>query len=55
VLEPSLVEAMLDQLNLRDRKAALRGLALLGKAAVASQEARAKADAAAKRARRKSA
>jgi DNA-binding MarR family transcriptional regulator len=51
VLEPSLVEGMLEQLSPRDRKAALHGLALLGKAAVKSQEARAKA-ASAKRGRR---
>ena len=40
VLEPSLVESMLDQLSDKDRRAALRGLALLGKAAVAAQQAR---------------
>jgi MarR family transcriptional regulator, organic hydroperoxide resistance regulator len=40
VLEPSLVEAMLDQLSEKDRRAALRGLELLGKAAVAAQQAR---------------
>ena len=42
VLEPSLVEEMLDQLSGRDRRAALRGLALLGKAAVAAQQSRAR-------------
>jgi MarR family transcriptional regulator, organic hydroperoxide resistance regulator len=55
VLEPSLVEAMLDQLNAAERKAALHGLSLLGKAAVASQQARAKAETSGKRPRRKSA
>lgn len=42
VLEPSLVAGMLDQLGPRDRKDALHGLALLGKAAIAAQKARAK-------------
>ncbi len=40
VLEPGLVQTMLDRLSERDRRAALRGLALLGKAALASQPAR---------------
>lgn len=40
VLEPQLVEDMLDQLSDRDRRAALRGLELLGRAAAASQHAR---------------
>lgn len=40
VLEPTLVQDMLDQLSAADRKAALRGLALLGRAAVAAQQAR---------------
>lgn len=43
VLEPNLVQDMLDHLSDRDRKAALRGLALLGKAAVAAQETRSRA------------
>jgi MarR family transcriptional regulator, organic hydroperoxide resistance regulator len=43
VLEPTLVEEMLDHLGERDRKAALHGLALLGGAAVRAQEARSKA------------
>jgi DNA-binding MarR family transcriptional regulator len=43
VLEPSLVADMLDQLSVRDRKAALRGLELLGRAAVGAQQARARA------------
>ncbi|HEY1586618.1 MAG TPA: MarR family winged helix-turn-helix transcriptional regulator [Polyangia bacterium] len=43
VLEPTLVEEMLDQLSVRDRKAALQGLALLGEAAVDAQHARARA------------
>jgi|SRR5579884_1182802 len=42
VLEPSLVAGMLDQLGARERKDALRGLALLGKAALAAQAARSK-------------
>src|SRR5689334_4570047 len=42
VLEPTLVEEMLEQLTDKDRKAALHGLELLGKAAVAAQDARAK-------------
>ena len=41
VLEPMLVEEMLDQLPERDRKAALHGLELLGKAAMRAQQARA--------------
>jgi MarR family transcriptional regulator, organic hydroperoxide resistance regulator len=49
VLEPSLVSEMLNQLSERDRRAALRGLALLGRAAVAAQQARSRT---AKRARR---
>ena len=40
VLEPTLVQDMLAQLSAADRKAALRGLALLGRAAVAAQQAR---------------
>jgi len=40
VLEPTLVEDMLDQLSDRDRVAALRGLALLGKAATLAQQER---------------
>ena len=40
VLEPQLVEDMLDQLSDRDRRAALRGLELLGRAATAAQHAR---------------
>jgi len=43
VLEPNLVEQMLDHLPPADRRAALHGLALLGKAAVASQQSRSKA------------
>jgi len=43
VLEPTLVEEMLDQLNDRDRRAALHGLELLGRAAVASQRRRTRA------------
>jgi DNA-binding MarR family transcriptional regulator len=43
VLEPSLVEEMLNQLSDRDRKAALRGLALLGNAAVDAQQERSRA------------
>jgi DNA-binding MarR family transcriptional regulator len=43
VLEPSLVADMLDHLSERDRRAALHGLALLGKAAVAAQQARSRA------------
>ena len=39
-LEPTLVQDMLAQLSAADRKAALRGLALLGRAAVAAQQAR---------------
>lgn len=45
VLEPGLVETMLDQLSERDRGAALRGLALLGRAAMAAQKARARSGA----------
>lgn len=40
VLEPTLVEDMLHHLSTADRKAALRGLALLGRAAVDAQRAR---------------
>ena len=40
VLEPALVGDMLDHLSERDRRAALRGLALLGRAAMAAQKAR---------------
>ena len=40
VLEPTLVEDMLDHLTERDRRAALRGLALLGRAAMAAQKTR---------------
>jgi len=43
VLEPTLVEQMLDHLTAADRRAALQGLALLGKAALASQQSRSKA------------
>lgn len=43
VLEPTLVEEMLDQLSLKDRVAALRGLELLARAAGAAQQARTKA------------
>lgn len=43
VLEPTLVEQMLDHLPVAERRAALHGLALLGKAAVASQQSRSKA------------
>src|SRR4051812_28039169 len=49
VLEPTLVGEMLDQLSPTDRRAALRGLALLGRAAVAAQQARSRS---AKRSRR---
>src|SRR3954469_3293999 len=49
VLEPSLVEEMLDQLSNTDRIAALRGLELLAQGAAAAQHARAKT--ASKRAR----
>ena len=52
VLEPTLVEDMLRQLSAPDRKAALRGLALLGRAAVAAQQARSRS---AKRSRTKGA
>lgn len=48
VLEPTLVEEMLDHLPERERKAALQGLALLAKGAAAAQQDRA---ARAKRAR----
>ena len=51
VLEPTLVGDMLDQLNAHDRKAALHGLELLAKGAMAAQNARAKRAAAKKRAR----
>jgi len=43
VLEPSLVEDMLDQLSARDRAAALQGLALLARAAGTAQKARTQA------------
>ena len=43
VLEPTLVEQMLDHLTPTERRTALQGLALLGKAALASQQARSKA------------
>ena len=43
VLEPTLVEEMLDQLNAKDRRDALRGLELLARAAGAAQQARSKA------------
>jgi DNA-binding MarR family transcriptional regulator len=49
VLEPGLVAEMLDQLSAAERKLALRGLALLGRAAVAAQHARSRS---AKRSRR---
>jgi DNA-binding MarR family transcriptional regulator len=49
VLEPTLVGEMLDELSDRDRRAALRGLALLGRAAAAAQQSRART---AKRAKR---
>ena len=52
VLEPTLVEDMLEQLSASDRKDALRGLALLGRAAVAAQQARSRS---AKRSRSKGA
>ncbi len=52
VLEPTLVEAMLDRLSERDRKAALRGLELLARAATGAQHARTKAAAAAKKGRK---
>jgi MarR family transcriptional regulator, organic hydroperoxide resistance regulator len=52
VLEPTLVEEMLDQLAERDRKAALRGLELLAKGAVSAQHARTKAAAAARKGRK---
>ena len=52
VLEPGLVEAMLDHLSERDRKAALHGLELLARAAVGAQHARARAASAAKRGRK---
>ena len=42
VLEPTLVEEMLDQLSTADRKAALLGLELLARGAGAAQQARAK-------------
>ena len=42
VLEPTLVEDMLDQLSDRDRRAALRGLELLARAAGAAVQARTK-------------
>jgi DNA-binding MarR family transcriptional regulator len=44
VLEPSLVEDMLAQLSAKDRRDALRGLALLAQAAGAAQQARTRAD-----------
>jgi len=43
VLEPDLVRAMLDQLSPTDRRDALRGLALLARAAMAAQHARSSA------------
>jgi len=43
VLEPALVEDMLDQLPERDRRVALKGLELLGRAAVAAQQTRSRA------------
>jgi hypothetical protein len=43
VLEPTLVEEMLDQLSRKDRVAALRGLELLARAGGAAQQARTKA------------
>src|SRR5215813_3714125 len=43
VLEPTLVEEMLDQLSAKDRAAALRGLELLARAAGTAQQARTKA------------
>jgi DNA-binding MarR family transcriptional regulator len=43
VLEPTLVEEMLEQLGERDRRAALHGLELLGRAAVAAQRDRTRA------------
>jgi MarR family transcriptional regulator, organic hydroperoxide resistance regulator len=43
VLEPALVEDMLGQLSDRDRRAALHGLELLGRAAVAAQQQRSRA------------
>jgi len=49
VLEPTLVEEMLDQLSAPDRKAALRGLALLARGAQAAQHARSKQTTEAKR------
>src|SRR6185503_16246286 len=49
VLEPTLVRDMLDQLSAPDRRAALRGLALLGRAAVSAQQTRTRS---AKRSRR---
>jgi DNA-binding MarR family transcriptional regulator len=44
VLEPSLVEDMLAQLSAKDRRDALRGLALLAQAAGAAQQARTRAE-----------
>src|SRR6476660_1791909 len=43
VLEPALVEDMLDQLSEADRRSALRGLAMLARAAGAAQQARTQA------------
>jgi hypothetical protein len=43
VLEPTLVEEMLEQLGAGDRRAALHGLELLGRAAVAAQRHRTRA------------
>jgi DNA-binding MarR family transcriptional regulator len=43
VLEPALVGDMLDELSATDRRAALHGLALLGRAAIAAQQARSRA------------
>jgi DNA-binding MarR family transcriptional regulator len=43
VLEPALVEDMLDQLSAADRRTALNGLAILARAAGAAQKARTQA------------
>jgi MarR family transcriptional regulator, organic hydroperoxide resistance regulator len=43
VLEPTLVEEMLDQLSPKDRRDALHGLELLAKAAMGAQQARSQA------------
>ena len=55
VLEPSLVRQMLAQLAPSERTAALRGLALLGQAALAAQAARSKQPSHIKRGARRSA